>query len=154
VSTHTLPRPRRAVPAPRWLPVLHRAALDHAIADSADPFTSPRVARRCAQLIAPRSRRALAAAVDSLLAARGGRGSGLTAAIPVDRREVLGASPALAQLAARLRSEEPVAARGVVLLRALLTDGASPLYQPRRAGELDERVGAAADALEPYVPNP
>lgn len=61
---------------------------------------------------------------------------GLSAAVRPHRQEVLAARAVLGTLECRLRGAEPVTARGVALLRALLTDGTSPLYRPGEPGAL------------------
>jgi hypothetical protein len=63
--------------------------------------------------------------------------------------EVLEARAALLALARRLRAPEPTAARGVAMVRLLLTDATSPLYQPAGQGTLGRQVRAAAAAMEP-----
>jgi hypothetical protein len=74
---------------------------------------------------------------------------GFSAAVQPDRREVLAARTVIATLRRRLRAPEPVTARGVILLRGLLTDGNGPLYLPSEPGALGSRLRAAAAALEP-----
>ncbi|HET7048531.1 MAG TPA: hypothetical protein VFI54_09720 [Solirubrobacteraceae bacterium] len=71
------------------------------------------------------------------------------AAVPPDRREVLAAGTVIDALERRLRGPEPVAARGMAMLRWVLTDAASPLYLPDEPGALGSRLRAAAAALEP-----
>jgi hypothetical protein len=51
-----------------------------------------------------------------------------TAAVSVDRRAVAEAAPRLLQVAARMRAPEPVPTEAMRLVRALVTDGAGPLY--------------------------
>jgi hypothetical protein len=74
---------------------------------------------------------------------------GFSAAVQPDRQEVLAARTVLAVLDRRLRTPQPVTARGVALLRELLTDGAGPLYQRSEQGALGSRLRTAAAALEP-----
>ncbi len=53
-------------------------------------------------------------------------------------------------LAERLeRDEAPVAARGMLVLRRLLTNACSPLFDRTRADELPEQLDRALSALEP-----
>jgi hypothetical protein len=65
------------------------------------------------------------------------------------RQEVVAVRDVLATLVRRLRSPEPVTARGMALLCALLTDGTSSLYRPGEPGALGSTFRAAAAALEP-----
>jgi hypothetical protein len=50
------------------------------------------------------------------------------AAVPIDRQAVAEAAPLLLQLAARLRGAGPLSIEAMQLARALVTDGAGPLY--------------------------
>ncbi|HET6867144.1 MAG TPA: hypothetical protein VFH80_14590 [Solirubrobacteraceae bacterium] len=72
-----------------------------------------------------------------------------TAAVAPDRREVLAASAVINALERRLRGPEPLAARGMAMLRELLTEPTSSLYRPEERGALGDRLRAAAAALEP-----
>jgi hypothetical protein len=73
---------------------------------------------------------------------------GFTAAIRPNRLEVEASRTALTSVERRLRAPEPVASRGMVMLRALLTEPDSPLYQPNEPGALGSHLRAAAAALE------
>ena len=44
--------------------------------------------------------------------------------------------------------DEPVYSRGVAMVEVLITDGLSPLYYPRRSGQLREALEEIIDALE------
>jgi hypothetical protein len=72
-----------------------------------------------------------------------------TAAVAPDRQAVLAARPVIEAVERRLRSPEPVAARGVAMLAELLTEPTSPLYRSGDPGALGSRLRAAAAALEP-----
>jgi hypothetical protein len=54
-------------------------------------------------------------------------------------------------VAERLVGSAPVDARGVAQLHGILRDGSSPLYSPTRAGDLEQALGQALDALEPTL---
>jgi hypothetical protein len=54
----------------------------------------------------------------------------------------------LLDLAERLRAPRPVDPAGVRLVRALLVDGAGPLYVPQEPGELRGAALRALDALD------
>jgi hypothetical protein len=77
--------------------------------------------------------------------------AGLAAAAPLDRGAVLAARPVIEALERRLRGPEPVAARGVAMVRELLTEPTSPLYRSNDPGSLGIRLRAAAAALEPGI---
>ena len=65
------------------------------------------------------------------------------------RLSILGAAGTLAVLIDRLRSPEPVSARGVAKVRALVHDGAGPLYYPAAGNSLRRSVEDAIQALDP-----
>ena len=58
------------------------------------------------------------------------------------------ARPELERLARRLADPDPVDARGVALTKALLSDGAGPLYWARSPESLGARLREALAALE------
>jgi hypothetical protein len=103
--------------------------------------------RRALQLVSRSVRRALAAAIERVLVDAERPPAGFTAAVPLCRSAVNSARPLLIELEEELRSIRPVRAQGVALVRALLQDGASPLYAPCREQELLRGVEAALDTL-------
>jgi hypothetical protein len=127
----------------RW----HADTLDHALAAGAGPYAGALLAVRAQQLTTARSRRRLAAglarvrrdAVDELW--------GFTAVVAPDRHEVAAAAPEITALERRLRDRARVDAAGVAMLRLLLTEGESPLYDPVGAGSLARRLRTVAGAL-------
>ena len=125
--------------------------LDAELAGGEDPCSSPLLARRAAHLVTRRTRCQTAAAVECVCSERGPRPV-FSAAIPIDRRAVEVARPALGQLAWALRSRSSVESRGVALTRRLLVDGTGPLYRPARAEELYEVARRALLALGPVAP--
>jgi hypothetical protein len=123
--------------------------LDRQLAAGANPRASPVLALRAKKITAPRSRRRIAAGLAGTLRRVQDTRIGLTAAVRPQVREVVAARAVFAALDRRLCAPEPVTARGLAMLQALLTDCASPLYQPREPGVLGSRLRAAAAALEP-----
>ena len=121
-----------------------RQRADELLLEGADEILSA----RAAELTSLRNRRALARSLER--AARELEGRVLPSAVPLNRA---GARPHLdlvRALAARLRAAEPVSARGVLLVQALLTDGyESPLYNRERADELRPALEHCLSALEP-----
>jgi hypothetical protein len=81
------------------------------------------------QLVEPRRRKRLAKRLEEVVAVPVRR-PGTSSRAPVDRRAVAVASPVLTDLILLLRSPQPVEARGMALGWRLLTDPASPLYEP------------------------
>ncbi len=63
------------------------------------------------------------------------------------RRRILAAEPAIAELIGRLRGSEPVCARGVALAKRLITDGGGPVHSPSSELDLDDAVREATARL-------
>ncbi len=105
-------------------------SLDRALIAGADPARSPQLAARAALLTAPRTRALIAGGLEGLVqAARGPRGrwSAVSAGAPL-----LASAAELLELAALLRGDAPLYARGVAMLDELLTDGTGPAYHGER----------------------
>jgi hypothetical protein len=139
-------RPR--LPA-RLLAWWQSAELDRRLAAGVPPAASAALTLRARAITGPRTRRRLA---DGLVRARRSArdaGPGLSAAIRPNAEEVLAARVVLSALVRRLETPEPVTARGLAMLRTLLTDGNSVLYAPQQRGALGSRLRAVAAALEP-----
>jgi hypothetical protein len=73
----------------------------------------------------------------------------LPSASPLRRPEARAARPLLEQLHARLASEQPVAARGILLAQTLLQDASSPLYSDGPEQNLSRVLRRVLGALEP-----
>ncbi len=128
---------------------LRSVTLDRELAAGVDPETNAALAVRARRLTGPRGRKLVVDGLAGALSRASDGTPGFTAAVRPQARELRESSAVLSALEARLRASEPVTARGVALLRVLLTDAASPLYQPSAPGELASRLRAAAAALEP-----
>jgi hypothetical protein len=123
--------------------------LDEEIAAGVDPGARPELALRAAQLVRPRHRRRLARCAERLVADYdAGTGWRLTASVPFVREQVAEARGTLLELAAVLRGDVPVAARGVALLAELLTDSSSPVYIRTANGALELKARAALYNLD------
>ena len=118
--------------------------LDARLAAGEDPFGSPALALRGAQLASRRLRRQLAAGLEHAWSAQPGT---LSSAVPVDVEAVEIALPVLEQLAEALRSRDRVGVRGVALTQLLLTEPTSPLHGASDPEELYERAREALLAL-------
>jgi hypothetical protein len=117
----------------RW----HGQRLDRALAEGADPRTSPLLAARAAALRTHRQREALASAIYHVLKDARCDPSAFSVRVPVARHEVELNRPELLGLAAELRQASTVSARGVAAIRLLVTDGNdSPLYRPAARSSL------------------
>jgi hypothetical protein len=102
---------------------------------------------RCAELTARQARDALRREVERTLRSLDpGR---LPSASPLRRPEARANERLLRGLAARLGDERPVAARGVLLARALLRDPSSPLYADASSTALAQSIRRVLGALEP-----
>jgi hypothetical protein len=126
---------------------LRRGSLDRSLAAGKDPGASPELSRRARKLTSRRYRRGLAAAIRNLLDAAEERPRGFTAAVPVQRQEVLRERQMLLQLADDLESQDELKPRGIALVERLVTDGGSPVYVPRPDGALHGALVHAHAAL-------
>jgi hypothetical protein len=129
-----------------------RSHLDAELAAGVDPQSTAQLELRAAQLLRPRYRRQLAAALDERLmdALRGPRWS---SAVPVVREQIAEASGTLLSLAQVLRASESVHPRGVATVWRLLGDGDSPFYVRSASDALDRQARVALDCLvgRPWV---
>jgi hypothetical protein len=103
---------------------------------------------RDARITSERSRRRLAEEIEEAVARGGRRPRGLSAVVPVTGEAAHLARGVLLDVAERLRAPRPVDPAGVRLLRALLVDGAGPLYVPQEPGELRAAALRALSALD------
>ena len=115
--------------------------LDPQLAAGVPPWRSPSHAARALQLTGDRDRGALARSLERLLAGADRiptpfRG----AAIRPCRGQVLGALAEIMAISALLRSAQPVDARGVAMLRAVLSDGGGPCYVRSDPAALSEAL--------------
>jgi hypothetical protein len=111
-------------------------------------FPPLRLAWRVEELVATRNRLDLAHSVRSLV--RDAEPRYLPSASPFNRLAVRAEADRLLAVAARLADlERPVAARGVVLVDRLLTDGSAPLYDRELAGDFGAALDEIVDTLEP-----
>ena len=134
-----------------WL-WLRRRRLDAELVAGAAPDSTAMLKLRAAQLLRPRYRRRLAAALHQrLLAAL--RGPQWTSAVPVVRDQISDASGTLLSLAQVLRASEDVHPRGVAMVSSLLRDGTSPFYLQTVTGELERQARFALACMvgQPWV---
>jgi hypothetical protein len=125
-----------------------RTRLDEELAAGVDPNSGPALALRAAQLLRPRYRRRLAAAVEHLVDEVDAHwGPRLSSAVPFRHDQVAEARGTLLSLAQVLRASEGVQPRGVAMVWQLLSDPASPLYLRTARGALEGQVQAALDSL-------
>jgi hypothetical protein len=128
-----------------WRAWRSRAELDALILRGAFTHSSPELVFRARQLTTPGNRHNLACEFDMAVAAIDDPDS--RRALDLCGEQVRDARAALLELAQRLRSPEPCAARGIVMCRSILRDASSPLFQPALHGELDRAARCAHVAL-------
>jgi hypothetical protein len=129
----------------RW----QAAGLDRDLAAGVSPLASDALAVRARRITGRRSRASVANGLARVVRSASDSGARFTAAVAPDRREVLASRAVIDALECRLRGTEPLTARGVAMLRELLTEPTSPLYRPEEPGALGSRLRSAAAALEP-----
>lgn len=131
----------------RW----HAETLDRALAAGVGQDADALTAVRAEQLTTRRSRRQLADGLARVRRDATSELSGWTAVVTPDRCEVAAATPELAALERRLRDAGRIDSAGAAMVRLLLTDGTSPLYDPVGAGSLARHLRAVAGALGPNL---
>jgi hypothetical protein len=125
------------------------ARLDRELAAGVSPRTSDALTLRAHTITRRRSRETVARGLARALRSAIDTSPGFTAAVAPNRREVLAARTIIDTLERRLRAPDALTARGMAMLRELLTEPTSPLYWPAGPGALGSRLRAAAAALEP-----
>jgi hypothetical protein len=134
--------------------MLSRPRLDAELAAGVDPHSTAKLELRAAQLLRPRYRRGLAAALEQVIKmVDAPRRPGLSSAVPVLRGQVAQARTTVLSLAQVLRASESVHPRGVAMVWRLLSDPASPLYFSTESGALERQAQVALDCLvgQPWV---
>jgi hypothetical protein len=135
-------------PALRLRVLATRAHLDRELAVGVNPSSRPSLDLRAAQLIRPRYRRRLAAALEHLVdEVDAGRRPRLSSAVPFRHDQVADARATLLSLTQVLRSSEAVHPRGVAMVWRLLSDPASPLYLPTAGCDVEQQAQVALDCL-------
>jgi hypothetical protein len=121
-------------PIVRLLARVRGSSLDRALIDGADPSSSPRLAARAARLSSSATRNGIAAGLERML----GEADAATsrwATLPHPRALAANATE-ISELAQILRGPVPLYARGLAMLRALVTDGTSAAYTDRAGSSL------------------
>lgn len=137
----------RTLRARRELAAVRRTA-DHLIVHTPHGNDASELVRwRCAEITARGSRQALRRDIERTL--RSLDPARLPSASPLRRPAARKCAPDLRELSSRLGDERPIAARGVLLARALVRDPASPLYSDDAERLLPGAVRRILGALEP-----
>jgi hypothetical protein len=133
----------------RLLSRLRGPWIDTDLAAGIPSWHSPLYATRSLRLTSDRNRRALARSLERLIEyAEKPPGRFMNATVPPCRDQVREARPLILAIASRLRSGEPVEAKGIALLSKLLTDGAGPCYMPARPTTLASALEAVPSSLD------
>ena len=151
---------RRLRPWDRIMARCLATRLDRELARGARPETNVGLAARAVRLTSMRCRRDLAESLQRILAAvlpasvPGGPMAADPSArvarqprVPIRRDRISRSASELAELAAHLVQPGPVPARGVAMVRQLLTDGGGPLYRRACRDDLTALVEQATQAL-------
>jgi hypothetical protein len=122
--------------------------LDREIADRVGTSLSEAYAARAEQLTGQRSRRAVARSLDRLAGRINDPGPGSrTVTGRLRREEVLKAMPVIVSIRACLCSTEPLNARGVARLKALLSNREGPCYVSSAPAELTAALREVSESL-------
>jgi hypothetical protein len=111
-------------------------SLDRELAAGVSLRVSTAHAARAKQLTTDRTRRAVANRLERLVERAKGPVSRFQLTSVPSRDQVHEANCVIRAIAARLRSAEPLEARGIACLKTLLSDPAGPCYAPSRPREL------------------
>ena len=124
---------------------LRTGVLDRALAAGADPAASPQIAARTAQLGSTLMRTRIADGLERLALSADKPRSRLR--ILPSRAAMLGNRSEMLELAEILRQDRPLYARGVAMLRVILTDGTGPAYTDQRGDALASQLQVARASL-------
>lgn len=142
-------RRRSKHPLAQLLARLRAPWLDRQFAAGVESWRSPVHAARARKLTSDRTRRLLARSLERLVEqAEEPPKRYHTAVIQPSRPRVREARPLILTLASRLRSNAPVAPRGITTLNELLTDGTGPVYTPGDPETLKRRLQAIEGWLD------
>jgi len=121
---------------------LRHESLDRELAGGIAPWRSPVHAARALQLTNGRRREAYADGLERVLAEteRARRRTRFSPVVMPDAAAVMLNAPLIWEIISMLRARAPVSAEGMARLRALLCDGAGPLYCAGRNEDLRQAL--------------
>jgi hypothetical protein len=122
------------------------AALDQRLANGASPESSLDLAVRADVLVRPEQRAVLARDLDHVSVMAGRTSS--KAPVRLCRDRISDAGAEFAALSRQLSAPGPVSARGVAMIRVLLSDGTGPLFRSRNHADLHVLLRTALAALD------
>ena len=123
-------------------------SLDRELAAGVAPTISEAHAARVEQLTARRTRGAVAHRLDCLIERADAAGSGFRITAAPCCEQVWHAKALIRATIARLRSAEPLDARGVARLRTVLADTTGPCYVPSRPDALTAALRDVSKSLD------
>jgi hypothetical protein len=135
---------------PWWVHGLARLkarSLDRRLAAGEIPASDRLLAAHADRILTPQSRRRLATDWELLLGTARRPIPSRSPRVLVRPRSVLAAEHHVRELIAMIREPGRVNPQGLALAALLLSDGAGPLYNPRRAADLVPALRTAAEAL-------
>lgn len=141
------PAVKRVRPWDRMVTRCLAARLDRELAAGVAPDSSAVLALRAQRVTRPGARRDLAESVERALVVGMRPAAARSPAVLLCRDKVREAAGELRELVGCLVAPGPVPARGVALVRILLSDGGGPLYRSHSTCDLRARVREAAEAL-------
>jgi hypothetical protein len=129
---------------------LHPGSLDRELACGVAPWRTPSHAARALQLTSARRREAYAEGLERVLAEteRPRRNTRFSGVVTPDATAVVLCAPTIWEIVGTLRGPAPVSAEGMARLRALLCDGAGPLYH----GSDPARLRAVLEHIARWLP--
>jgi hypothetical protein len=130
----------------QWRP----ARLDRALAEGVPPEASPALALRAHRLTEPDRRWSMAGALRRIVREADGNCRPRLRRVNPNRAAVRAARESLGRLADTLDDPGPVAAHGAARAWLLMTDGTSPLYNPRSRTTLVADAARAMRELRPW----
>jgi hypothetical protein len=138
-----------ASPGLRLKVFVARGRLDRQIVRGRPCESSAALALRARQLTDPRTRRRIAEDLRGIVDyVHRYRSRGVISAVVIEPAAVRNGRREILELARRLEGTAQVSPGGVVRARALLTDGCSPLFNPRCERTVAQAVSEVHDALE------
>ena len=148
---HVRSEPVTVVPRDRIFARQHADRWDHQLARGSAPESSAPLTLHAQVLVSAATRRGLASSLTRIVEDAEGRGVPDWNALG-PRHHHAHVAPArgeIAVLIGLLLAPVPVSARGVALVRILLTDGGSPLYRRSAPQDLRTEIRKATRALDP-----
>jgi hypothetical protein len=130
---------------------LRAGRLDRALAEGVPPEASAALALRAQRLTEPDRRWTTAGALRRIVREAEADSDRRFGVVSPNRAAVRAACDALSRLADILDDPGPVAAHGVAQAWLLVTDAASPLYNPRSRVPLRVSAARAATQLRPWA---